>query len=193
MPRLDWGIGALTLAVAVNGIVSTRLMRVAREHGSQALQAEAIHLRSDLLSCVGVLVGLAGVAITGNPRLDPAVAAVMTFFVIASAVSLLRDSLRPLLDESLPPEEEQRVLAALREDPRVLGFHKLRTRRSGSHRHVDVHVLLDDELSFSEAHRITEEVEGKIRAVLPNTDIIVHAEPYAEETRHQQERHGQAG
>lgn len=191
MPHVDWGIAALTISVVVNLAVSGRLMRVGREHHSQALQAEAMHLRSDLLSCVGVLLGLGAVAVTGNARLDPLIAAIMTGFVVVSALKLLRDTLRPLLDESLPAEEERRVREVLEKDERVLGFHRLRTRRAGSHRHMDVHILLDDELTFSQAHQISEEVEGKIRTVLPNTDIIVHAEPYEEETRHQQERHAE--
>lgn len=190
LPRVDWGIGALVLSVVVNLAVSSRVMRVGRETGSQALQAEAMHLRSDLLSSAGVLLGLVGVAVTGNARLDPIVAALMTGFVVYSALQLLRDSLRPLLDESLPEEEARRVREVLEEDERVLGFHRLRTRRAGSHRLVDVHILLDDALSFSRAHQISEEVEGRIRTVLPNTDVIVHAEPYEEETRHQRERHG---
>jgi divalent metal cation (Fe/Co/Zn/Cd) transporter len=64
------------------------------------------------------------------------------------------------------------------EDQRVLGFHKLRTRQSGSHRHADVHVMLSDELTFREAHAITEDIEDDIRAALPNLDVIVHAEPF---------------
>jgi cation diffusion facilitator family transporter len=192
LPHVDWGIAALTLSVVVNLAVSGHVMRVGRDTGSHALIAEATHLRSDLLSCVGILLGLVAVGITGIARLDPAIAAVMTLVVVYSALRLLRDSLRPLLDESLPPEEETRVREVLQEDRRVLGYHKLRTRRAGSHRLVDVHVQLEDTLSFSEAHRITEDVEGRIRAALPNTDVIVHAEPFEEERRHQRERHGAA-
>lgn len=160
MPQVDWGIAALSLSIVVNLAVSRHLLAVGRETGSQALIAEAAHLRSDLLSCAGVLFGLAAVAATGIARLDPAIAAVMTLVVVHSALRLLRDSLRPLLDESLPPEEEARVRSVLEEDRRVLGFHKLRTRQAGPHRLVDVHVQLDDGLSFSDAHRITEEVES---------------------------------
>lgn len=187
MPRVDWGVAALLLALVVNALVSRHLSRVARETGSQALEAEAAHLRSDMLACVGVLGGLVAVAVTGNPRFDPAVAAIMTMLAAVGAVSLLRDTLRPLLDERLPETEEARVRAVLDGDPRVLGYHRLRTRRAGSGRLVDVHVLLDDRLSFAQAHAQAEEVEGAIRRTLPNVDVIVHAEPYEEEMRHQAE------
>ena len=189
MPRVDWGVAALGTAVIVNALVSRRLLRVAKEAHSQALEAEATHLRSDMLSCVGVLVGLVAVQITQQPRLDSLIAAVMTGVVVVSAIRLLRDSLRPLLDESLPPDEEKRVRGVLEADDRVWGYHRLRTRRAGSHRLMDVHILLDDNLSFPDAHRVSEAVEVKIREVLPNVDVIVHAEPYEEEMRHQREHH----
>jgi cation diffusion facilitator family transporter len=190
MPRVDWGIAALCLALAVNAAVSAHLMRVARETGSQALEAEATHLRSDMLSCVGVLAGLAAVAVTRQARFDPAIAGVMTVVVVLSALRLLRDTLRPLLDESLPAGEAERVRAVLDADPRVLGYHRLRTRRAGAHRLIDVHILLDDQLTFAAAHLLAEEIEGKVREALPNSDIIIHAEPFEEETRHQAEVHG---
>jgi len=188
--RVDWGIAALTTALGVNALVSRRLMRIARETGSQALEAEAAHLRSDMLSCAGVLLGLLLVWITGEPRLDPLIAAVMTGVVVYTALRLLRDTLRPLLDESLPLHEEAAVRAVLDGDERVQGYHRLRTRRAGAHRMIDVHVLLDDHLTFRAAHAMAEEVEDAIRATLPNADVIVHAEPFDEETRHQRERHG---
>lgn len=190
MPRLDWGAAALAVSILVNLLVSARLMAVSRETGSQALAAEATHLRGDLLSCVGVLVGLGLTAVTGEPRLDPLAAAVMTIVIAVTAVRLLRDSVRPLMDERLPPEEEAQVRALLDADPQVLGYHRLRTRRAGAHRLMDLHVQLDDDLTFREAHAISEQVEDAIRQVLPNVDVIVHAEPFHEEQRHQVEAHG---
>lgn len=190
MPRLDWGVAALAVAVLVNAVVSAHLLRVARRTQSQALEAEALHLRSDLLSCVGVIVGLGVVWLTREPRLDPLMAAVMTGFVVLSALRLLRESLRPLLDESLPEAEEARVRAVLDGDPRVLDYHRLRTRRAGSYRLMDVHILLDDSLTFLEAHAVAEEVEGAVREALPNVDVTVHAEPFEAEILHQEEAHG---
>jgi cation diffusion facilitator family transporter len=189
MPRVDLGAAALAVAIVVNLVVSAHLTRVGRETGSQALEAEATHLRSDLLSCAGVLAGLGAVRLTGEARLDPAIAAFMAVVVVVSAVRLMRDTLRPLLDERLPPAEEARVRDVLDADPRVRGYHRLRTRRAGAVRLIDVHVLLDDDLPFREAHRIAEEVESALRRVLPNVDVIIHAEPFEEELRHQQEEH----
>lgn len=188
IPRLDWGIGALSIAIVVNFFVSRHLKVVARETNSPAIAAEAVHLQSDLISCAGVVLGLIAVWLTQEARLDPLIAAVMALVVIGSSIKLGRDSVRPLLDESLPDEEIEQILKVLRSDKRVLGYHRLRTRQAGSQRLMDVHIQLDDDLSFLEAHAIAEEIEESIRKVLPNLDVIVHAEPYEEEMRLQQEK-----
>lgn len=189
MPRVDWGAGALGLAIVANFFVSRRLKAVARETGSQAIAAEAMHLQSDMISCAGVLLGLGAVWMTRQPRLDPTIAGLMAFIVIGSSFRLARETVRPLLDEKLPGNEEAQIRAVLDADARVLGYHRLRTRQAGSYRLMDVHLLLDDDLSFRQSHAIVEEIEDAIRRVLPNLDIIVHAEPFEEEMRHQQEAH----
>jgi len=189
MPRVDWGIAAITLSGLINLAVSFRVARVAKKHGSVALAAEAVHLRGDLWACSGVLLGLVATHVFQNARLDPIFAAGMTLFALANAMHLLRDIFRPLVDASLPDDDEASIREVLQRDPRVLGFHKLRTRQAGSQKLADVHVLLDDELSFRDAHQIGEEVEDALRAALPNLDIMVHAEPFEEEIAHQRERH----
>jgi len=189
--ELDIGAAALIISIIFNVFVSRRLHKVARETGSQAIEAEATHLRSDMLACVGVLGGLGAVWVTGEKRLDPLIAAGMTVVIVVSALQLLRETLRPLLDERLPHDEEERIRSVLQNDERVLGFHRLRTRRAGSYRLMDVHILLSDHLSFPAAHAIAEEVEDALRTALPNVDVMIHAEPFEEEMRHQQEHHGQ--
>ncbi len=189
MPVVDWGVAALLVSIAVNVAMSRRIGRVARETESSSLAAEAVHLRGDLWTCAGVLSGLVATHIFQNPRLDPLFAAIMTLFAAYAAIHLLRDTLRPLLDETLPNEEEARIREVLQADARVLDFHKLRTRQAGSRRLADVHVMLDDELSFRAAHQVSEEIEAAIRGALPNTDVIVHFEPFEEETQHQREAH----
>jgi divalent metal cation (Fe/Co/Zn/Cd) transporter len=75
----------------------------------------------------------------------------------------------------------------------VKSFHRLRTRKSGPIRHVDVHVLIDDTTSFVDAHAYSEDLEDKLRAVLPNVDATIHIEPYEAEIKHQREVHGHIG
>jgi len=169
--------------------MSRHMSHVARATDSAALAAEAVHLRGDLWACAGVLTGLVATHVFHNPRLDPLCAAIMTLFAANAALHLLLDTLRPLLDETLPHSEENCLREVLQRDPRVLDFHKLRTRQAGAVRLADVHIMLDDHLTFREAHAVSEEVEEAIRAALPNTDVIVHFEPYEEEIQHQREVH----
>jgi cation diffusion facilitator family transporter len=190
MPDVDWGIGAMGVALVVDLAVSSYLQRVARQTGSLALEAEAQHLRSDMYACAGVLLGLVAVRLTGWAPLDPIIAALLALVVIITAIRLMGVSLRPLLDQSLPAEEEAQIRRALDTDDRVMGYHKLRTRQAGSQRHVDVHVMLEDSLRLSEGHAIGEEIEQAIRQTLPNLDVVVHVEPYAEEISHQAMQHG---
>ena len=190
MPDVDWGIAAMGLALAVDLAVSTHLQRVARQTDPLALEAEAQHLRADMYACAGVILGLVAVRLTGWAPLDPLIAAGLAVVVIVTAIRLMRASLRPLLDQSLPAEEVARIRGTLDADDRVMGYHKLRTRQAGAQRHVDVHIMLEDSLPLSEAHAIGEEIERAIRKTLPNLDVVVHVEPYAEEISHQATQHG---
>ncbi len=190
MPAVDWGIAAMGLAVVVDLAVSSHILRVARQSESLALEAEAQHLRSDMYASAGVLLGLMTVRFTGWAPLDPIMAALLTFVVIVTAIRLMGASLRPLLDQSLPAAEVAKIRRALEADDRVMGYHKLRTRRAGTQRHVDVHILVDDNLTISQAHAIGEDMERALQKTLPNLDAVVHVEPYAEEISHQATQHG---
>jgi cation diffusion facilitator family transporter len=190
LQRIDIGLGVMVFSMAVNAIISARLRSVARETESPALMADAEHLRTDSLTSAGVVVGLGLVWATGKPIFDPLIAMGVALIIYRSAWSLLREAVGPLVDAHLPPEEIAQLEKILNGDQDVRGFHKLRTRRSGSHRHIDAHVLLDDELTLLEAHAITERLEDAIRLTLPNVEITLHTEPYKAELWHQHEEHG---
>lgn len=187
--RIGWGMALMLFSMAVDWVVSSRLLRVARETESLALRADAANLRADIYTSAAVLIGLGVVHFTGNPIFDPLVALGVSAAVCIATVGLMRHALDMLVDAGLPPHELQRLEAVLHADPRVLGFHKLRSRRAGSKRIIDLHIQVSDGLSLSEAHRLTEEVETRLRQELPNSDVLVHTEPHEEEMRHQAEAH----
>jgi cation diffusion facilitator family transporter len=128
-----------------------------------------------------VAVGLAVGAATGWTILDPVIAVGVALFILRIAWTLTREAGAPLLDQRLPPEEIQRIQDILDADTRVLGYHKVRARRSGAVRHVDLHLQLDPELNLQEAHRVAEEVEDGIREAFPAAHVITHVEPATEE------------
>ncbi|MCS6777208.1 MAG: cation diffusion facilitator family transporter [Chloroherpetonaceae bacterium] len=186
----DAGMAIMAVSVVVNIGMSRYLFRVAYATDSQALLADAEHLRADVLTSLGVFVGLGLVRVTGQTYFDPITALLISVVILHAAFRLTRNSYHLLLDRRLPPEEEARIRALLEADTRVLGYHKLRTRKSGPYRHADVHVQIDDSHTLVEAHAISEELEDHIRATLPSIEVNIHIEPYHAEMRHQQEAHG---
>jgi cation diffusion facilitator family transporter len=189
-PQVAAGIAVMGLSALLNFCLSHYLRRVAQETDSLALEADSEHLRTDVLTSVGVLVGLALVHVTGRARFDSVSALLVALLILHAAWRLSRSALRLLMDARLPAGEEAAIQEVLETEPRVLGYHKLRTRKSGSQRHVDVHVQMDDDCTLVEAHDLAEELEDRIRAVLPEIHVNIHIEPYRAEMRHQHEAHG---
>lgn len=187
----DWGLAAMGFALASNTVVAWHLRRVARDESSTALESEALHLRGDTLSSIGVLVGLLAYTATGWKVLDPIVAMAFTFVSMGVAVTQLRRVLHPLMDGSLPPADVQRLEEVLGTHPEVRGYHNLRTRSSGTLRTVDLHVMLDDRLTFVSAHEIAEQIEDEIRDALGQALVSIHYEPYEAEVEHRRREHGE--
>lgn len=185
--HVTWGIGVMAFSAVVNFFIARYLFRVAHATDSLALEADAHHLQIDVWTSVGVVAGLALVAFTGNPLFDPAVALMVALFILKTGWDILRRAFAPLVDERLPEEEIRQVEELMVNNPNILGWHKLRSRKSGSHRHIDVHIQVDDDMSLRDAHQLTEDLEDDIRATLPNVHVVIHTEPFEEEKRHHQE------
>jgi cation diffusion facilitator family transporter len=182
-PSLDhiWlGIGVMLISGIVNLIVSKKVLYpVARRTESAALEADAAHLLTDVYTSFGVAFGLLLVKITGWPYLDPIAAIAVAVLIIHTGYQLVMQSTRVLLDETLPDEELEVIRRCVREHRGdiIFGYHKLRARRAGSRRHVDLHVTVDEDLSITEAHEIAMHITQDIRGCVPNTDVLVHVEP----------------
>jgi cation diffusion facilitator family transporter len=184
------GIIVMGISVVVNILVARHLFNVARKTDSLALSSDAEHLRADVFTSVGVIIGLVLVRFTGLWWIDPVVALAVALMILHASWRLTRGALNPLLDTQLPPDELETVRGVLESDPVVLAYHKLRARKSGSFRLVDAHVLMDDNLTLLQAHDLTEALEDRIREKLPNTEVTLHTEPYHAESHHQYEHHG---
>ncbi|MGE5228264.1 MAG: cation diffusion facilitator family transporter [Deltaproteobacteria bacterium] len=182
-PELDhiWlGIGVMVVSGCVNLIVSRKVLYpVARRTDSAALEADAAHLLTDVYTSFGVAFGLLLVKLTGWPYFDPIAAIAVAVLIIKTGYDLVMQSTRVLLDETLPDDELEEIRRCVREHRGdiISGYHKLRARRAGSRRHVDLHVVVDADLTVTEAHDIAEHIEDDIRACIPNTDVLVHVEP----------------
>lgn len=174
---LSWGLAIMTVSIIVNLLVASHLFKIGKETDSEALKADGHHLAADVWSSVGVLVGLAAIWLTGWVWLDPLIALLVAAWIFRIGWGLAKKGMEGLVDTALPEEEEQKVRAILEADPRVHVFHKLRSRKSGSNRLIDLHIHLDADMSLAEAHHISHEIEAKIKGLLPRVDVVIHLEP----------------
>ena len=174
------GIAVIVISGAVNVVVSRIIGARARETGSVALEADALHLSADVASSAAVLVGLILVAATHEQWIDSAVALVVAFGVAVAGARILLHSSRSLVDESLPQDELDWIrttIRALGAGRGVVAFHKLRARQAGSRRYVDVHLQFEDGTTLEAAHQTAHELTNAIRDRLSGADILVHVEP----------------
>ncbi|HET6865873.1 MAG TPA: cation diffusion facilitator family transporter [Solirubrobacteraceae bacterium] len=177
--RLGVGIAVVAFSLVANLIVSTVIERNARKTSSPALEGDAAHLRTDALTSLAVLIGLALVAITGAQWLDPVVALIVAASIVVTGVRLLARSGRVLVDEALPADEVAAIRGAIEEfgGRGVVGYHELRTRQAGARRYVDLHVQFRHGTSLEDAHRTAHELQDVIGARLGDADVLIHLEP----------------
>jgi cation diffusion facilitator family transporter len=177
--RLGVGVAVMGFSVFANLGVSTVLSRQAKAHESPALEGDAAHLRTDALTSLGVLVGLAAVQITGNVAFDSITALVVAVAIVWAGIRIIRRSSGVLIDEALPSAEMDRIEAAIAtaRTPEVAGYHKLRARRAGSRRHIDLHVQYRSGTSLELAHELAHRMRDSIEAEIPNCEVLIHVEP----------------
>jgi len=176
---LGVGIAVMGFSVLVNLAVSTVLSRQAKLHESPALEGDAAHLRTDALTSIGVLVGLALVEITGAAAFDSITALVVAGTIVFAGIRIVRRSSGVLVDETLPGEELDRIEAAIAASrtPEVAGYHKLRARRAGSRRYIDLHVQYRSGTSLERAHELAHAMRDSIEAAIPRAEVLIHVEP----------------
>jgi cation diffusion facilitator family transporter len=177
--HLGFGIAVVAISIAVNWFVSSRLQQRARETQSAALEADAVHLRTDMATSFGVLIGLTLVAMTGANWLDPAVALLIAAAIVREGFKILSRSSRVLVDEALPADELDAISAEIRAfGPQgVAGFHKLRARRAGARRYVDLHVQFVTGTTLEQAHETAHRLQDAIATRIPGADVLIHLEP----------------
>lgn len=176
---LGVGIAVMGFSVLANVVVSTVLYRRAREHDSPALEGDAAHLRTDALTSAGVLLGLGLVELTGAVAFDSITALVVAAAIVWAGIRIMRRSSGVLIDEALPAAEMDRIEAAIAASrtEEVAGYHKLRARKAGSRRHVDLHVQYRSGTSLERAHELAHRMRDAIEAELPRAEVLIHVEP----------------
>jgi len=176
------GLGVSVAASIINLAVALILIRKGRAQHSITLEADGRHLMTDVWTSAGVVAGVALVAFTGWLILDPIVAIAVGVHIVWSGVALMRRSVLGLLDTAIAGDEVSEVTAIFTEYSKRYGvsFHALRTRQAGARRFVSFHLLVPDEWTVSRAHKLSEEIESRIRSLVPNAVLEVHIEPISD-------------
>ncbi len=179
---IEIGIYVTAAAIVINILISRYLLRVSRDTDSPALEANARHLFSDVLSSCAVLVGLIVVRLTGLNILDPIIALLVALFILKVGYDTLRKSFGGLVDVRLPKAEEAEIKSCIIEHySAVVSFHRLRTRKAGSQRYIDLHLVMPQNANLVEAHRLCDHLEQDIEGRLQVADVTIHIEPCTEE------------
>lgn len=173
------GLAVMAFSTVANFSVSAVLSRRAREHDSPALAGDAAHLRTDALTSLGVFIGLLAVQITGAAAFDSITALVVAAVIVVTGLRIIWSSSGVLVDEALPPEEMDRVEAAIAaaRTEEVAGYHKLRARQAGSRRYIDLHVQYRSGTSLERAHELAHQMRAEIEVAIRGAEVLIHAEP----------------
>jgi cation diffusion facilitator family transporter len=184
---LGFGIAVIAFSAVANALVALFLRRQADRHSSPALAGDSAHLGTDALTSLGVLGGLIAVDATGAEAIDSAVAIAVAGVIVVTGVRLLRRSTGALVDESPPPEELDRIEAAIARvrPPEMVGYHKLRARVAGKRRYIDMHAQFRDGTSLERAHSLAHQLRDAIEGELGDAEVLIHVEP--ESSRHDPE------
>jgi len=172
------GIGVMLVSMIASILLSRHLFRVARITSSVVLEANANNIRSDVYSTAGVLGGLVVVRLTGLTIFDPILALAMSLLILRATYRVGQMAWGGLIDVRLPQVEEDEILSCLREHGgQLVGFHKIRTRKAGSQRYIDFHLIVPKDVSVEKAHQLCDQLEQEIEARLSYTSVTIHVEP----------------
>jgi cation diffusion facilitator family transporter len=177
LESLNYAIILSLLATGLNGSISWILMNKAKETNSMALEADSLHLLSDVVSSIGVAGGLYIGHIMNMPVLDPLIALVVAVIVLKIGGELILKAGKGLMDESCDEAEEALRKLMNRHQRRFIEYHNLRTRKSGDKVYAELHLRLHGGLTVQEAHDFTDHLEENVKVELPHIYLTIHIEP----------------
>ncbi len=173
------GIGVMSLAVVMNIIVSSLLFKVAKESESVSLFADGEHLRTDVYSSLGVLIGLVLIKITGHSVLDPIIAISVAVLIFKAGLTISKKTLKNLLDQSLPNDDIKHIEQIIKQysDIVKLKHHSIKARQTGPTKDINLTLQFPKQTTICECHKICDEIETQIRKLYPKSSISIHSEP----------------
>jgi cation diffusion facilitator family transporter len=170
-------LGSIVMFISaiVNTFVSRRLYKVAHTTNSVALEADALHLKTDIYTSLGVAIGLGLIIVTGINWLDPVIAILVALFIIKQAYQMLMKAFTPLLDTAWSNDEIKELKKKL--NSLNVSYHDLRTRVAGNYRFVDIHIQIPEYVTVGNAHKYCDKIENELTTVYENLTVTIHVEP----------------
>lgn len=177
-PENNIGIAVMFIAVIMNSIVSFLLFKVAKESNSISLYADGEHLRTDIYSSMGVLLGLILIKLTGYTIFDPIIAILVAVFIYRAGYHIAKQTLMNLLDYSLPKDDIEEIKNIIKHsNMATLKRNGIRARQTGPFKDIDLILQFPEETSICECHKICDEIEKQIQKLFVNSSISIHPEP----------------
>ncbi len=173
------GMAVMAVSILASIFLSRYLRKVAKQEDSMAIEATARNIAADVYSASAVLLGLIIVRFTGLDIVDDILAGIVALFILKVGFDVVRHSYGGLVDVKLPEDEESMIKAAITEHfgGEVVDFHKLRTRKAGNQRYIDLHLVMPKHITLEEAHEMCDHLEKDMRTRLQRTDVTIHVEP----------------
>jgi cation diffusion facilitator family transporter len=170
-------LGSLVMLISamVNTFVSRKLYKVARATNSVALEADALHLKTDVYTSLGVAIGLGLIIVTRINWLDPVIAILVALFIIWEAYHLLIKAFTPLLDTAWNTDEIEELEQKLK--GLEVKYHNLRTRVAGNYRFIDIHIQIPEDVTVGSAHKYCDKIENELTSFYENVTVTIHVEP----------------
>jgi cation diffusion facilitator family transporter len=175
--NIDLGLIISLCATSLNGVLAVILFRESKRNRSMALEGDAKHLFSDVISSVGVVIGLLVASVTGLLIIDPLIALVVAALLVRMGIGVFRKTSVDLMDSNCP-EEEKIIVGVLDKTQGYLEYHGLKTRRSGDQVFMEVHLCVDGDTSVREAHELTERIERDLELAIPGISSTIHIEDH---------------
>lgn len=179
-----WAFTVMIVSIIIDYSRSSMLMKAAKKYNSQALEADALHFRTDIWSSMVVLLGLSGIkaseffpGLSFLNNADAVAALIVALIVVVISLKLGKRSIDALIDTA-PQDLPHNIKEIVEELPHIIDCHQIRVRPSGAHLFIDLHVLMDGEQTLTMAHALTDQIEETIKTLVPHADVIVHAEPH---------------
>jgi len=171
------GYGSLVMLISalVNTIVSRQLYKVAKETDSLALEADALHLKTDVITSLGVALGLGLIWLTKLYYLDPIVAIIVAVFILFESFKMLKKAYIPLIDVALDASDLETIKSVIHELD--LHAHEIRSRKAGNYKFADMHLEMDPEIPLKKVHEICDQLELTLKKRIKNLDVNIHVEP----------------